>query len=189
MKGCDIIKIIFLDIDGVLNGYNWFTYFVYGLCDKLHLRSFIRKHYDIFGVRTYCVYLLSRIVKKTGAKVVLSSSWRHGWYVPYDECIDNMKCLKDKFKRFNIEVVGITPRCMTKESYSHRETEIKQWLSTTNLSIDKFIVFDDEKFDLQGFIGNELILTSTDGNIRGHWKENTGLKLKHVRKAIKLLNQ
>ena len=42
------------------------------------------------------------------------------------------------------------------------------------------------------FIGKELIHTSSVPRgrmIKGQWFENTGLKRKHVRKAIKILNE
>lgn len=59
-------KIIFLDIDGVLND-----------------RETLTKKYPgsgIMGIDPYKVLLLSRIVEATGAEIVLSSSWRHGHY-------------------------------------------------------------------------------------------------------------
>ena len=80
-----MIKYLFLDIDGVLNGYSRFTGICYKIFSKLHLLKFVKKHYDLFGVRTNKVKILSKIVKKTGAKVVISSSWRGGWFKPYFE--------------------------------------------------------------------------------------------------------
>ena len=64
---------------------------------KLKISDFVRSHYDVFGVRTYRVFLLWIIVKFTGADIVLSSSWRHGfmdqtkekaWYsLGFENCI------------------------------------------------------------------------------------------------------
>lgn len=57
-------KIIFLDIDGVLN-----------------TQETLRKsHNGIIGIDPYKVLLLDRIVQATGAEVVLSSSWRKGHF-------------------------------------------------------------------------------------------------------------
>ena len=61
-----------------------------------------------------------------------------------------------------------------------------------NPQVNKFIILDDENADLQCFIGKELIQTfsvSRSRMIKGRWYENTGLKNKHVRQAIKMLNR
>lgn len=59
------MRIIFLDIDGVLNSKETLT------------KS---SHNGIMGIDPFRVLLLHRIVEATGAKVVLSSSWRYGFY-------------------------------------------------------------------------------------------------------------
>ena len=59
------------------------------------------------------------------------------------------------------------------------------------LTVGDTDVLDDENFDLQCFIGKELIQTSSVSRgrmIKGRWYENTGLKRNHVRQAIKMLN-
>ena len=178
------MKIIFLDIDGVLNGYSKWTGYCYKVFSKLHLLKFIKRHYDLFGVRTHKVKLLSKIVKKTGAKVVLSSSWRYGWYESYDKKTDREKELEDKLMKYNITVIGITP----KDYSGNRGLEIQEYMEYCGYTIDKFVILDDEKFDILSLYPDNLILTSRDGNIRGAWYENTGLKRKHVNKAVKLLN-
>lgn len=186
------VKIIFLDIDGVLNGYSWSTRFTYPIIKKLHLLKTVNKHYDLFGVRTFRVFLLSRIVKKTGAKIVLSSSWRGGWNTPYEECGPRMKELKDKLKMFNLEVIDITPKIRTERTSSDRGVEIQYWLDHAKdkgYEVQSFVILDDEKFDLTEFEGKGLIITSRNGEVKGHWSENTRLKPRHVRQAIKILNK
>lgn len=54
-------KIIFLDIDGVLNSKD----------------TIQRSTRGVIGIDPYLVALLNRIVIPTGAEIVLSSSWRH----------------------------------------------------------------------------------------------------------------
>lgn len=192
------MKIIFLDIDGVLNGYSKWTDRVFKFAEKIHLRRWLVRHYDIFGVRTYKVWLLKRIIEKTDAKIVLSSSWRGQWDTPYEKCGPRMKILKRKFKRFGIRVYGVTGR----SDDGNRESEIREWLSIHDKlretyndmsggmigEVDRFVVLDDERSDLTGFIGKELVQTSDTDTIRGYGYENTGLKRKHVKKAIKILN-
>ena len=179
------MKIIFLDIDGVLNGYSRFTGLCYKVFSKLHLLKFVKRHYDLFGVRTHKVKLLSKIVKKIGAKVVISSSWRGGWFQPYDKKEGRQKELHDKLEKYNITVIGITPRLSSGE----RGLEIKQWLEEYNDIVDSFVILDDEKFDIEQYYQKELVLTSRDGNITGAWYENTGLKRKHIKQAVNILNK
>lgn len=182
------MKVIFLDIDGVLNGYTKNTGRIFKLAEKLGCLRKLRDNYDIFGVRTWKVFLLSLIVKSTGAKIVISSSWRFGWYLPYEEKGRRQKSLHDKLNLFGLEVIGITDVVNTELYHSYRELEIRKWLDEHD-DVDKFIVLDDESYDLHGFIGHELIKTSGSVTITGNWDDNCGLKFKHVIKAIKLLNK
>lgn len=54
-------KILFLDIDGVVNSVN----------------NFNPKNTTMYPLDRYCAFLVGRIQLQTGCKVVLSSSWRH----------------------------------------------------------------------------------------------------------------
>ena len=56
------MKIIFLDVDGVLNCKS----------SKSRCGGFL-------GIDDSKVKLLKEIIDITGAKIVLSSSWRYGW--------------------------------------------------------------------------------------------------------------
>lgn len=70
------LNIIFLDIDGVLN---------YVTCtDRVPHSS------AIFGINQYNVALLSQIVKKTNAKIVLTSSWKSGWELDHFKDVDTI---------------------------------------------------------------------------------------------------
>lgn len=55
------MKVLFLDIDGVVN------------CEKT-----FQRHRGVIGIDPYMAFLVGKIVLDTGCKVVLSSSWRHG---------------------------------------------------------------------------------------------------------------
>ena len=82
-------KIIFLDIDGVLNGYNFWSILGWRLACLTHndkITEWYRKTTDPCGVHENKVKRLAKIVHKTKAKVVMSSSWRdYFWKVPYEE--------------------------------------------------------------------------------------------------------
>ena len=66
------MKVIFLDIDGVLNTYQTFID-IYLEYKKTKIRRL-----EIDGDK---VSLLSEIINLTGSKIVLSSSWRHSFFI------------------------------------------------------------------------------------------------------------
>lgn len=184
------MKIIFLDIDGVLNGYNKWTYLIINISKALHIpTNIIRNTLRIFEVKEKYVKRLNKIVKNTGAKIVMSSSWRHGyWNIPYEEKCRDQKRLHDLLDKYSLEVIDITPNSKN----GIREDEINQWINETKFAIDSFVILDDESYDLQSFVGKELVKTSKviEGDmIKGLPYEDTGLKRSHVKQAIKILNK
>lgn len=184
------MKILFLDVDGVLNGYNRWTFIIINISKLLHVPvGVMREVLKVFDVKEKYVKRLSKIIKKTGAKIVMSSSWRHGyWNTTYEEKYRDQKRLHDLLQKYNLEVIDITPNSKN----GNREDEINQWLTDTKLIIDRFVILDDESFDLQSFVGKELVKTSKviEGNmIHGHPQEDTGLKRRHVKQAIQILNK
>ena len=168
------MKVIFLDIDGVLNNYNsWRKRKEYYDTYKIIISS----------IDEECVRRLSEIVRITGAKIVLSSSWRGDWANGVNNLkLEESKQLQKLFDKYNIEIVGITP-CLPKsnnpnERYtSWRENEIKYYLET-HLEIDNYCVIDDEDFDLKSLQENLIKINS-----------EYGIEDKHVEKAIQILNQ
>ena len=114
------MKVIFLDIDGVLNSDEYL--------DKV-------KNSDIQGIERDIdvgkVKLLKRAIDETGARVVLSSSWRY---------TRNARYLKELLANYEIRVDS-TPYIQ-----DIRGLEIKKWLSE-NQGVEDFIILDDEIFD------------------------------------------
>lgn len=110
------MKIIFLDIDGVLNtDDNW---------GKREPKEASTPH---------CIAALNKITNATGAKIVVSSAWR------IDRTVQQ---LKDILAEMGVigEVIGKTPSLD-----GQRVTEIKAWISM-NLGDwpESFITIDDE---------------------------------------------
>lgn len=62
------MKILFLDVDGVLNTAAWFK--------TTQLPRHVKSHEKSAAVDPYRVALVHRILEATGAKVVVSSAWR-----------------------------------------------------------------------------------------------------------------
>lgn len=183
-------NIIFLDIDGVLNGYNFLNLLGWNIACLLHVQNWYKTHTrSPFTIHEEKVKRLSKIVKATNAKVVMSSSWRFAfWKDKYEDKTDNQKLLTDLLNKYNIEVIDITPSDIERR----RENEILMWLSNVKNEVNNFVILDDERFDLEYFVDNHLVQTSSVPRgkiIMGKWYESTGLKMKHVRKAIKILNE
>lgn len=121
------MKVIFLDIDGVLNEENW----------MINNTPWIDENK---------LKLLSNLCKKTKAKIVLSTNWRDIWFEPMlmnskGNCINLAHKL---FKKYKLDVIGVTP------SLGMRESEILTYLSDNDF--DSYVVFDDKKLNLPHFI-------------------------------------
>ena len=185
-------NIIFLDIDGVLNGYNKWHLLLWklvSLTNSKRLKRLHRKLFDPCGVHESKVRRLAKIVRATNAKVVMSSSWRFGWWnTPYEKQWEDQRKLTDLLRKYQIEVIDITPDL----SNQGRDKEITEWIETHKDMVKRFVILDDERSELECFVGTHLVQTSSVGPgqiIKGHDSENTGLKNKHIKQAIKILSK
>jgi hypothetical protein len=150
-------KIIFLDIDGVLNDHKY---------NKKAQSSTLKKS---------CVKQLNRIIAKTGAKIVLSSAWRYmifggavtlvgmqylfrthgavGWKIIGTTCKDELctrSSCRHEEKRIELDELGrnICPKC---KGIKCRGNQIYKWLKDNGmqyfLSSDSvfknFVILDD----------------------------------------------
>lgn len=150
------MKIIFLDIDGVLNSRQYDAE-----------RGTAEGNIDVSRL-----LLLKQLVDQTGAKIVLTSSWRCHWD-PVGECTDEIgKALENTFGRFGICLYDKTP-----ELENDRSKEINEWL-TMNRDVNAFVVIDDMKF---GWYKLAPFVVNTDYLI------GRGLEERHIEKAIKIL--
>jgi hypothetical protein len=154
------MKVIFLDIDGVLNSVETsevFQGFV-GIDDKL-------------------VSKLRKIVRATGAKIVLSSSWKYDWE-PREKHLQNKygDYLDEKLKKHSLKAID-----KTREADSDKRGEgIIEWVGTHE--VDSFIILDDEWYDFKE-LGLQSRVIKTE-----FYDENGGLTDDHVELAIELLN-
>ena len=185
-------NIIFLDVDGVLNGYNKWHLLLWklvSLTKSKRLKRLHRKLFDPCGVHESKVRRLAKIVRATNAKVVMSSSWRFGWWnTPYEKQWEDQRKLTDLLRKYKIEVIDITPD-LTNQG---RDKEIMEWIEAHKDMVKRFVILDDERCELECFVDTHLVQTSSVGPgqmIKGHDSENTGLKNKHIKQAIKILTR
>lgn len=113
------MKVIFLDVDGVLN--NWDT------------TVFTAKGFQF--VEDEKVALLKSIINATDAKVVLSSDWRYDRNSSDDS---DFVELRDKLSLFNISFFDFTPEI----TWDDRGKEIQSWLDS-HPDVTDFVIIDD----------------------------------------------
>lgn len=124
------MKVIFLDIDGVLNTSETF--------DKIYRRQC--SILDI-AIDEFRLEYLKKIIDKTDAKIVLSSSFRRFFYKEKGVIVPGApkgKKLYDLFLKYGIEIYDITLATL-----SNREAQIKDWLSIHD-DIEDFVIIDDD---------------------------------------------
>ena len=124
------MKVLFLDIDGVLNSDNWFGYRLYCIKNNMYDRvlNFIdtndeNTEHKLTMIDDRAIANLNRIVEETGCKIVLSSSWRSS---RESENVFTQYILK--LKGFKYEFYDITPRLWFSDFSIRRGEEIKFWL-------------------------------------------------------------
>ena len=131
------MKYIFLDCDGVLNNANY-----------------IKKCYRKNGHKPMSMYCtpfdphnlknLAKIVKKTGAKIVLSSTWRI--------FKSHIYVLEARLAEYGLRIYD-----MTDNINMIKGAEITEWLKQ-HRDIENYVVIDDEEYDLSNFIDNKHLV-------------------------------
>lgn len=173
------MKIIFLDIDGVLNTSETFKEIYY------EFKETGKRRVEIDLKR---VEYLKRIVDATDAKIVLSSTWRFFFNKEDDKLIPRNKSaidLVEILNNYELAIYDITPR----DSKGMRCNEINAWLYDKD--VESFVIIDDDSFDLQEFVDKELIKTSftkPDEMIK-NMDDCMGLCEEHIPKCINILNK
>lgn len=174
------MKVIFLDIDGVMNSKTWYT--------KMRAKNWEWYHmagkYLAYSINPRAVVLLNSIVEQTGAKIVLSSSWRLG---------PPLCSLQEDFKKLNIDIFDKTP-CWGEYGVTDWKKEIDEnGISKIKIIprgeiIDKYLSEHPE-------VENYVILDDIDEFTKEQYshfvqiKMEHGLTKRHVTKAIKILNE
>ena len=128
---------IFLDIDGVLNNIKHYS-----------------KQHKKYGGRYICEQIpfnprslknLHKLIRKTKAKIVLTSSWRN-----YDT---TMIVLNARLKEYGLKIFSVTPYLE-----GRRGKEIKSWCKSNISKNDSILIIDDEIFDILDYYQEKNIL-------------------------------
>ena len=131
-----IRKIMFLDIDGVLNTKWWYTQMD---------RNCPRDQYG-YAFDPKAVANLKRIVEETGADIVISSSWKSFGFSELEEMWTD-RGLPGK-------LIGVTPNSVSDkllldadidsiELFHIRGEEIKEWLTKHGKNVSNYAIIDD----------------------------------------------
>ena len=155
------MKIIFLDFDGVMD-----TAYYDHVLSKLRLSG-----NDTFGTvfDPNCVQNLKEIIDKTGADIVVSSSWKY--FMTYKDFLDMWE-----FRGLPGFVTDVTP---TPDIRRNRGDEIDAWLDECNVEC-QYVIIDD--LDATNFNDHQLprLLVVNPFN---------GLDESTAERAIQILNQ
>lgn len=163
------MKIIFLDVDGVLN------------CSQTFIDR--HKHWLLTGEHVIeldesKIQLLKQLVDASGANIVLSSTWRKGWIgnpTLKHHMTKHALELDKMLLKYDLHIMSKTPM----SDDGKRGTEISDWLSIQQRIIDNYVILDDDTSDMLEH-GEHIIETSFN---------NGGLLQEHIDKAIKVLSK
>ena len=148
-----MMKVIFLDIDGVLNTQDW-----HGRMTKDTPRDEFGWVFDPVAVEN-----LGHVVKETGASIIISSSWK----------FLGLAKLREMWKIRNLPgtILDITPNTVSDEVLLNanldemelgvcRGNEIKEWLSKHKGEVSNYVIIDDFD-DLLPEQDDHVVLTDT----------------------------
>ena len=129
-------KVIFLDIDGVLNTKWWYT--------QMERNTPKDKYGYTFDPKA--VANLKRIVEETGADLVVSSSWK---------CM-GLSQIEEMWRDRSLpgKIIGITPNSVSDEMllnadidsielFHIRGEEIKEWMARHGKQVSNYAIIDD----------------------------------------------
>jgi hypothetical protein len=120
-------KLIFLDIDGVLN-----------TPDDWVAAKVLPDHINTTNATTEIINrtkvgVLKYLVEETGAEIVLTSTWRF-----FGDKTNRMMKLCG-WEDFSDIMISQT----TRDGAGHRDEEVMQWLRENDQTTDKFVILDD----------------------------------------------
>lgn len=153
------MKVIFLDVDGVLN------------CAYSQSRA----PHGCIGVDDDKVKVLRKIIDATDAKIVLVSTWKQSWSKNKECQDDDANYLDRKLAEEGLQILD-----KTTDQVIDRGAGIRRWLDKYGENVDSWIVLDDDIFP--DYVELDIIPHHVKTNFGGG-----GLMEKHVPKCVDLL--
>jgi hypothetical protein len=128
------MKIVFLDVDGCLN---------------MHTSG------GMYALNRKRLQLLEKLIKETGAHIVLSSTWRKD--------VKALKKLSRNFRYRGLKIYDVTPDFSFQENgeRAYRGHEIQKWLND-HPEVEQYVIIDDDNGMLDSQLRNFI---QTDGNV------------------------
>ena len=183
------MKIVFLDVDGVLNAIEDYRSKDYRpKKNAAWMTTSIGEKYH--GISQRRVARLARIISEAGAKIVLSSSWKESYeyYVNKGDDMHIGRYLVNALSRKGLHIMDTTYRFENSSmmgSY-YRGDAIRKWIEwwdgeNPNDKVEKFVILDDDPFDFE------------EAGLTDHWVETDyygypgGLTDEKADLAIKIL--
>ncbi len=157
------MKLIFLDIDGVLNYENTKSISPNGCT----------------GIDDELTSRLAHIIAKTDAKIVLTSDWKIGWESFEIYCSEDAKYLNRKLKKYGLKISAKTyDDHVYDRFFEDRGKGIHKFLEKVQ-NVETYVVIDDHTFtDFDDEIMSHIVLTDY----------KTGLTDEDATKVISILN-
>lgn len=152
------MKVLFLDIDGVLNSVRY---------DRERDMS------KLSNIDETRLPILQHIVKETSAVIILTSSWRTHWDADMGKRDAEGAYIEDVFTKYGLKIGGKTEEL---GRTAQRREEIEAWLASHET--EAFAILDDSPF---GWGRLSPFLVRTDARI------GRGLEMQHAERAIALL--
>ena len=153
------MKVIFLDIDGVLNTESY--------------RENPNVDYFENPISETHMPLLEYLVKKTDAKIVLSSTWREYWDASEIQSDRFGDYINNLFRKYNLDIYDKTPELR------NRDEEITEWKKRYQSEIESFVIVDDFDFEWSEPNINHIVKTIDD----------IGLDEEAVERAMQILKR
>ena len=146
-------KIIFLDIDGVLNSHRWW--------DKFHEEGLASQEGYDFDLDPEAIMKLNRIMLKVpDVKIVITSTWRFD----FKDTVERLQA-----QGLVIPVIDRTSVSLHESRMLPRGVLVDKWISENARDTCNYVIFDDDRdflLDQQwNFIQTDTAIGLTDGAV------------------------
>lgn len=159
------MKLIFLDVDGVLNSENYIVSEFERLGHDKYVETYLKQGGIPFDPE--CLRMLRYILDVTGALICVSSTWRL--------CKDQRERLNTALGKYSSRIIGYT-----KSLNGIRGIEIERFLEDLKeikAPIEKYIIIDDD---------NDMLESQKENLVITDFK--TGLNVETAMKSVRILN-